>query len=263
MIGIDNLIRDLKYWETLLVSSMMQRPIQKLIDIEDRIVVNDEESYIWDDLQQRNLKSAVAFAALTTKTGTSEHELYENIVEIPHYESKWLQLLDREDEKVLVKENFKDFRDLYVPIIKDNFSDCFEINDKGEFIIDTNDSASRRHLIRHLNDNVFQNIQHKVIGTRNYQKTDSKKTKLKKDPLETDQKEEIADDILSHPIPQQQKVLNVALDKILATHRNSRLFLFMLTAPFFIFFMVFKYSIKGVIIMHFWRKRKLREQMEK
>jgi hypothetical protein len=31
-----------------------------------------------------------------------EKDLYENIVEIPHYESKLGQLLDREDEKLLV-----------------------------------------------------------------------------------------------------------------------------------------------------------------
>jgi hypothetical protein len=48
----------------------------------------------------------------------------------------------------------------------------------------------------------------------------------------------------------------MALDKILATHRNSRLFLFMLTAPFFIFFMVVKYSIKVIVLTHLWRKRK-------
>ena len=37
-----------------------------------------------------------------TPSGAKERALYENIVEIPHYESKWLQLLDREDEKLIV-----------------------------------------------------------------------------------------------------------------------------------------------------------------
>ena len=155
--------------------------------MEDQVIVSSdsEESYIWDDLQQRNLRSAMAFAALTTPSGSTEHELYENIVQIPHYESKWLQLLDREDEEQLVNDNFKEFQDLYLPLIKENFSDCFEITEDGKFIIDTNDLASRRHLVRNLNDNVFQNIHHRVVGTRNYQQeTDSKKTKLKKDPLE-------------------------------------------------------------------------------
>ena len=39
------MLRDLKYWETLLVSSMMQRPIWKIIDTNG--IVNQGE--IWDN----------------------------------------------------------------------------------------------------------------------------------------------------------------------------------------------------------------------
>ena len=42
IIGVNDLVRDLKYWETLLVSSMMQRPIKKLID-------SDPSYHIWDE----------------------------------------------------------------------------------------------------------------------------------------------------------------------------------------------------------------------
>jgi hypothetical protein len=91
------MIRDLKYWETLLVSSMMQRPIKKIIEEVPEI----------EQLQQKNLESALAFAALTCSGGISEKELYETIVEIPQYESKWLQLLDKENETELVERNFK------------------------------------------------------------------------------------------------------------------------------------------------------------
>jgi Phosphatidate cytidylyltransferase, mitochondrial len=44
----EDLIRDLDYWETMLVSSMMQRPIKTLVK-------NDE---VWEH-QMKNLKSAV------------------------------------------------------------------------------------------------------------------------------------------------------------------------------------------------------------
>jgi len=73
--------RDLKYWETLMVSSMMQRPIKTLID-------SDHDLHIWDEYQQTNLKSALAYAALTTPNGYEERDLFENIVCIPHYESQ-------------------------------------------------------------------------------------------------------------------------------------------------------------------------------
>ena len=62
--------RDLKYWETLMISSMMQRPINTLIDI-------DPEEEIWEKYQKQNLKSALAYAALTTRSGYEERDLYE------------------------------------------------------------------------------------------------------------------------------------------------------------------------------------------
>ena len=91
-------MRDLKYWETLLVSSMMLRPHKKVVDLPEI-----------QEIQQKNLESGLAFAALTTPSGTNEKELYENIVEIPHYDSTWLQLLDKENETALVEENYEQF----------------------------------------------------------------------------------------------------------------------------------------------------------
>jgi hypothetical protein len=39
------MIRDLKYWETLLTSSMMQRPVNKLIEDKDFPLEENEESW--------------------------------------------------------------------------------------------------------------------------------------------------------------------------------------------------------------------------
>ena len=55
--------------------------------------------------------------------------------------------------------------------------------------------------MRYLNDNVYQNIDKKVMGVKKYhnnQHIPSKnmKEKIKKDPLEFDAKEEILDEIL-------------------------------------------------------------------
>ena len=46
----------------------------------------------------------MAFSALTTPNGADERSIYENIVGIPLYDSKWLELLDREDEQKIVDE---------------------------------------------------------------------------------------------------------------------------------------------------------------
>jgi len=52
--------------------------------------------------------------------------------------------------------------------MKDEFKDCFEVTADGKFIIDQQSTAARRHLLRQLNDNVFQNIEKRVAGVRKY-----------------------------------------------------------------------------------------------
>ena len=87
------------------------------------------------------MKSALAFAALTTPSGSSEEQLYKSIVEIPHYESKWMQLLDRQDEESLVADNLEGFRRIYRPLIENEFAgllkinsnDCFELVDESDY----------------------------------------------------------------------------------------------------------------------------------
>lgn len=78
VVQFDDMIRDLKYWETLLTSSFMQRPHEILTEGK----MTDEML----EAQEKNLASAFAFAALTTKNESTEADLYEKIVEIPHYE---------------------------------------------------------------------------------------------------------------------------------------------------------------------------------
>lgn len=71
IIELDDLARDLEHWETLLVSSFMHRPFEVL-------EIGDSKDLIMEK-QAKNLKSALAYGALTTKVN-SERELYETIV---------------------------------------------------------------------------------------------------------------------------------------------------------------------------------------
>lgn len=119
-----DLLRDLRYWETLCISSVMQRP--HLI-----LTPNDEVL----ERQTLNLKSAFAFSSLVSTPGELEQEFYENIVEIPHYESKYLSLLDREDSIKVVAQNFDKFQQLYRPIHQEYFKDIVSFED-GRFKID-------------------------------------------------------------------------------------------------------------------------------
>ena len=42
----------------------------------------------------------------------------------------------------------------------------------------------------------------------------------------------------------------------MATHRNSKIFLFMLTGPFFVLFTAFKYTIKGLVLLYIYKNKK-------
>lgn len=50
--------------------------------------------------------------------------------------------------------------------------------------------------------------------------------------------------------------MNNAVDKILVRHRNTKAFLFMLSGPFFITFMVIKYTIKIIVLLYLHRMHK-------
>ena len=130
--------------------------------------------------------------------------------------------------------------------------------------MDDNNQATRKELIRHLNDNVLQNIDKKVMGLKKYHNEDQHpEDRKKKDPLLFVQKEEISNDLVENKTVQEQnKMFNHSMDKILATHRNSKIFLFMLTGPFYGALMVFKYTIKIIVLTHLYRKRQLNKKLE-
>lgn len=150
VIELDDLLRDLKLWETLLTSSFMQRPHEVLEKGQnyDKII----------EMQRKNLTSALAYAAMTTPNGADEHKLYQTIVEIPHYQQKKVSyLLDKEDEEMVVDDSFEGFQSMYQPLAQDHFKDVFEIRD-GKFFIDSENKATQKLLYMAINDNIYKNL---------------------------------------------------------------------------------------------------------
>ena len=73
-------------------------------------------------MQNQNLTSALAYAALTTPSGSEERDIYESIVEIPQYQSaKASFFLDKEDEEMVVEDSFDGFKQMYQQILQDKF----------------------------------------------------------------------------------------------------------------------------------------------
>ena len=113
-----DLIRDLQYWETLSVSSLMLRPIN--------IIYNDEWFNRDSEMQEafhQNRVSGLSYALLTSanqkavngckteKTGPKcctveipEKQLYRTILDVTHYKTRGLRIMDHEDTEFVVDE---------------------------------------------------------------------------------------------------------------------------------------------------------------
>ena len=54
-----------------------------------------------------------------------------------------------------------------------------------------------------------------------------------------------------------RKRLHRSIDKILLTHKNSRIFLLMMSGPFLVVLYLFKYALKLLIIYWLYKKKKV------
>lgn len=111
---------------------------------------------------------------------------------------------------------------MYRPIIDEHFKDLFRISTEGKFKINEDDEA-RIELLSYLNDNVFQNITSSRMGSNKLYDNntvqsdideenidDEKKNRFKKDPLELEQKKDIAEEFVGvyKTMDEQYKKLN-------------------------------------------------------
>lgn len=238
-----DLIQDLKLWETLYCSSCMMRPFVKL-----------QECPEVEMAQQNNLRSATALAGILTKSGESEIEFYKNIVSIPHYKtySSVFELIENEDDEKLVVDKLEAFREIYHPIVSSNFKDEMRFED-GIFKKDESESVTK-YLLSNLNDNLHQNM-NRMMSPLKYD-TDKKfhkkalDQKMIYDSIDA-KASKMSEDKLT-------KKLHRSIDKILLAHRNSKMLLVLISGPFLVALYVVKYALK-ILILYIIYKKKLKK----
>eukprot|EP00349_Pseudokeronopsis_sp_Brazil_P010099 CAMPEP_0202978984 /NCGR_PEP_ID=MMETSP1396-20130829/85260_1 /ASSEMBLY_ACC=CAM_ASM_000872 /TAXON_ID= /ORGANISM="Pseudokeronopsis sp., Strain Brazil" /LENGTH=180 /DNA_ID=CAMNT_0049718207 /DNA_START=403 /DNA_END=946 /DNA_ORIENTATION=- len=73
-----------------------------------------------------------------------------------------------------------------------------------------------------------------------------------------EKKEELAEKVIAEyaDIESQNKVFDRAINKILIAHRNTKLFLFLMSGPFYIILTLIKYSIKALVFYYLYRAGK-------
>jgi hypothetical protein len=155
---------------------------------------------------------------------------------------KFFSFLDKEEESQIVEHNLDQFRSMYHQVWQDNFRDVMELTDDGKFKIDASDDASRRLLSMHLNDNVLYNM--KKVSVLLF----DEKERFKKSEFSGEERSEKVDSLMKSN--ELKKTLDTSVDRILLAHRNTAIFLFMMTGPFLLLLQTLKYASRFAVL--FW-----------
>ena len=102
----------------------------------------------------------------------------------------------------------------------------------------------------HVNDNVYHNL--KGMSVIHYDMNN----KVHKHELSREKKETIANQIVHTyaEVEDQNRLFNKALERILIVHRNTRLFLIMMSGPFLVLITLIRYTIKFSIIYYLYKR---------
>ena len=131
------------------------------------------------------------------------------------------------------------FRAMYQPILQESaFRDCMEVKD-GKFFVDAAHSkATQKLLLMNINDNVHKNLD--GFSMRLFD-TD---LRCHKEEFTLLEKGLLVDKLVESDLKKQEALIFAATDRILYTHRNLKLFMFLTSGPFFIVLFLLKGSLK-------------------
>ena len=133
-------------------------------------------------------------------------------------------------------------------MIKEHFSDCIQIDkETGKLEIEQADWAQKK-LALQINDNVYKNLQYRFSVA-----SFDQKSLVHKDALTLEEKSLVVESLLAENDKSGVAVeLDRAVDKILISHRNTKILLFMLTGPFLVLFQTIKQIIKYGTLYYFY-----------
>jgi hypothetical protein len=133
-------------------------------------------------------------------------------------------------------------------VIKEHFSDCIQIDkETGKLEIEQADWAQKK-LALQINDNVYKNLQYRFSVA-----SFDQKSLVHKDALTLEEKSLVVESLLAENDKSGVAVeLDRAVDKILISHRNTKILLFMLTGPFLVLFQTIKQIIKYGTLYYFY-----------
>ena len=143
-------------------------------------------------------------------------------------------------EEFVVVDKFQGFQKSYHPIWQEKFRDVVDFSN-GMFRIDENDHAGRKLLAMNINDNVYKNM-HKYMSASLF----DPELRFGKDIYSLEKKEAIVRNFMDEP--QFRENIQKSVDKILLAHRNTKLFLLMMTGPFLVGMKLAWWAVKAFLL---------------
>lgn len=133
---------------------------------------------------------------------------------------------------------------MYHPIWQNKFKDVLDLSG-NKFEMDKS-PAARRVLAEAVNDNVYKNIEKFSVLL-----FDDEQKRHKKEFTENELQLCVSR-LMEDEDPKEH--LDAGVDRILLCHRNTKLFLFMMTGPFLVIFQTIKYIIKYGALYYIYRR---------
>ena len=143
-------------------------------------------------------------------------------------------------EEFVVVDNFEGFQEVYHPIWKEKFGGVVDFSN-GMFRIDPNDHAGKKLLAMHINDNVYKNMRRYLSAS-----LFDPELRYGKDIYSAEKKEAVVRSAIDKP--QFRENMHKAIDKILLAHRNTKLFLLMMTGPFLVGMKLAWWAVKAFLL---------------
>lgn len=272
---------DMLYWKYLTVGAIMQKPYKEII--------NEDPSNI-NDLKEANIKNTISYILLmminpnaeNSTTVIHEKDLYRKILSIPILRSRFKILnLDVHDYNIdeIVETCYLELREMYLPVIKELQGVDVYYNSTKETINLKNTKKLREVLIYELPSQMISGIvvrdnpedalsdQEEDIEPKENKSTRIKRLKAncvfckihgrnkkRVDKMRSSLNERVRISFINNYTTYKQILIQNQLRKILNNHRNSRVYLIMMSKWFFIIFWAFKLLVKISILFFIYKK---------
>lgn len=171
----------------------------------------------------------------------NDERIYRQILELPFISRSYFSLFENYSVSDVLEDSIEEFREMYRPMFK-------ELEPFGVFLTEdnkvslTNSVGLRQHLVSELPSKILSRLLSLSV--------DARKVSKLMDRFDIRLRNSFVREFNSD----KYFLLENSVKRILSKHRKSRLFLILMSKWFFIIFTVFKFAVKGTVLIVLYKK---------